>query len=496
MNKYLKITSLILALVILVSSFAGCGGVTPEETTSKREEPNEQITAGTSDDTAEIETESEYKPTISEKDYGEEFYLSIVPDVNPVDYYWVKEAQNNTLSDAIYKRQEDVRNYLGVEIVGTAAGTTNTHIEPFKTAIKNKDDSVHMMISHVFFGIDGFITENYLTDFNDISEIDLYAPYWNQQFMDDLSINGHQYLGFSDFNILYTNVVAFNKDMLDKYDDYIDTSLYDMVTGYTWTLDKMISIAGLVYTDATADGKTPDDTFGISGFLNVPFAPFIQASNMSIVEQDDAGNYKIAVYNEKNKQKMSDLVDKLDVFVKSDCAYLKKDPTNPGKIFTENRALMHLVTTFGLTALLSHELEFGVLPYPMYDTAQKTVGYRSLNWGGYLCIPSYLKNPAMVYETVDIISYFSEDVNIAFYEKLLGKQVADSPQDRDMLDIVWNSICSDFGQTYGSVFNTTTDFLFMLCNLVGDGAKSLASYVAGGEGAANKGLKKFANQVK
>jgi ABC-type glycerol-3-phosphate transport system substrate-binding protein len=258
----------------------------------------------------------------------------------------------------------------------------------------------------------------------------------------------------------------------------------------------MISAAELVYTDINADGKTPDDVFGISAFMNVPVAPIIQACDISLVEMDEKGNYKVSVYNEKNKQKMSDLVDKLNAFANSDCAFIKKDSSNPSKIFTEGRGLMHLATTFSLPGMLQYDVDFGVLPYPMYDENQKDVGYRSLNWGGYLCVPSYLSNPTMVYETIEMLAYFSDDVNTAFYEKLLGKQVADSPQDRDMLVMVWDSICSDFGQTYGSAMHSKVDFLFMLCNLIGDGAQSLASYVASGESSANKNLKGFVNKVK
>lgn len=494
MQAYLRISALFLALVMCVTLLSACkSGDEVEDTTEKVTDRTES--SETNSDP--VESETEYKPDIAEKNYGEEFYLWIMPDVNPIDYYWVKEAGNNTLSDAIYVRQENVRKYLGVEVIGTATGNTTEYITPFKTAVKNKDDSVHMMVSHVFFGIDGFITENYLTDFNDIDEIDTYAPYWNQQFMDDLTINGHMYLGFSDFNILYTNVVVFNKEMLDMYDDHIDGTLYDMVTEYRWTLDRMISLANLVYTDTNSDGKTDDDIFGLTGFLNVPFAPFIQASNMSVVEMDESGNYTIAVYNQKNKHKMSDLVDKLYSFVRSDSAWLKKDSTSPVNIFSSGRSLMHLSTTYGLPKLLNYNIDFGVLPYPMYDETQKDVGYRHLQWGGYICIPSYLKDPRMACETVEMLSYFSENVNIAFYEKLLGKQVADSPLDRDMLSIVWNSVCSDFGQTYGSAMNSKTDFLFMLCNLVAEGSTyNLASYVASGESVANKGLKKFVAKVK
>ena len=487
--KKLRILALLLVLVIALSAFAGCGAKTPsgnEDESKQKGQENEGETVA-----------EEVYPDIDRKNYGKEFYLSIVPDVNPVDYYWVEKGGNNTLSDAIYNRQEEVRKYLGVEVFGKGTENTDKYVAPFKTAVKNKDDSVHMLVSHVFFGIDGFITENYLTDFNDMDMLDLEADYWNQQFMEDLSVKDHIYLGFSDFNILYTNVVVFNKEILARYEDSIDESVYDMVKNYHWTLDKMIALSNLVASDATADGKTADDTFGITGYLNVPFAPFIQASNMSVVEMDEKGNYTVAVYNDKNKQKMSDLVDKLYDLVRSDSAWLKVDAVNPGAIFSAGRALLHLSTTFGLPNLLNYELDFGVLPYPMFDELQADVGYRSLQWGGYICLPSYLADENMVGETVEMLSFFSKPVNVAFYEKLLGKQVADSPLDRDMLAIVWDSVCSDFGQTYGSAMNTNVDFLFMLCNLVKEGTtENLASYVASGESAANKGLKNFMRQIK
>lgn len=484
--KSIRLIALLLALCVLVAAFAGCQNKTPDEDESTKAGGNETETVA-----------DEVYPEISKKNWGEEFYLSIVPDVNPVDYYWVAEAGNNTLSDAIYNRQEEVRKYLGVEVFGTGTENTDKYVAPFKTAIKNKDNSVHMLVSHVFFGIDGFITENYLTDLNDMESLDLEADYWNQQFMEDLSVKDHIYLGFNDFNILYTNVVLFNKDMLERYSDSIDGTLYDKVQSYTWTLDEMISLSSMVYLDTTSDGKTEDDTYGMTAFLNVPFAPLLQASNISVVEMDEKGNYAVSVYNEKNKQKMSDLVDKLYDWVRADDAWLKMDSGSPSAIFTSGRSLMHLATTYSLPNLLSYEIDFGVLPYPMYDVNQKDVGYRSLQWGGYICIPSYLANGNMVGETVEMLAFFSDDVNIAFYEKLLGKQVADAPLDRIMLDMVWDSVCSDFGQTYGSAMNTgTTDFLFILCNLVKEGTTyNLASYVASGESTANKGLKNFIKQV-
>jgi hypothetical protein len=140
------------------------------------------------------------------------------------------------------------------------------------------------LLTHVYHGIDGFVTENYLSDFKSIPGINLDADYWNYDLMDDISLNDRMYLGFGDFNILYTHLVAFNKDLMAKYEDSLEAPVYDMVDNYTWTLDRMISLANMVYVDTTADGKTKDDTFGIIGLHDIAFCGFLHASNINIIE--------------------------------------------------------------------------------------------------------------------------------------------------------------------------------------------------------------------
>ena len=482
MNFKLRLLSIASALAVLLSSAFTMAGCNDDET-------NETTTSATTESATESETE--VLPDVERKNYEKEFYLHILPDVNPFQFYWAEESKGDILSDAIYTRQERVRQYLGVDVIGTETGIYNEYIEPFKIAVKNKDESVHTLICHVYGGVSGLISENYLTDLNEMPGIDLEADYWNQQFMEDLSLNGRNYLGFSDFNLLYTHVVAFNKTMLEQYEENLNESVYDMVTNYHWTVDKMISLANLAYIDKTGDGKTKDDTFGIASSRWVPFCALLQSSNINHVEIDESGKYVVAPYLEKNRERTTVLVEKLKALVASNAGWFWDDRSGNDISFTGGNSLMTLVSTYILTSYAEKDIVFGVLPYPMFDEAQKDVGYRSLQWGGYICVPTYLgNNTVMVGETLEMLSFYSDDVIEVFYQKLLGKQVAESPQDKQMLDIIWDSVCSDFGQTFCEV--TPANTLHLLSYLTAENAsQNLASYMAERERTANNAYTKF-----
>ena len=99
----------------------------------------------------------------------------------------------------------------------------------------------------------------------------------------------------------------------------------------------------------------------------------------------------------------------------------------------------------------------------------------------------------MVGETIEMLAYFSDDVQVAFYQKLLGKQVADNPDDRRMLEIVWDSVCTDFGQTFEGAAN---DMLYMLPYVTSmTSGGELTRYYDSYTGSANMSLSKFVKKV-
>ena len=488
MKKSFKLLSLILAVLMAVSSFVACDGNKDDETEGKQVE-----NATSSESATELVTEA--KPNVPENDYGEEFYLSIYEGSNPMKYYWVEESDNDVMSEALFARQEKVRQYLGVNIVGTPAGTYKEYAEPFKNSVKNKDGSVDTLLSHVYESVASFVSENYLANIADYPGINVDADYWNSDFMESISVGGKYFLGFSDFNILYTHVITFNKKMMEQYADAMEKSVYDLVRDYEWTIDEMISLANLVYIDASADGKTEDDTFGIAGRQWNETTGFLHGCDINIIEPDESGAYTVCVTNEKNADKTSQLVDKLYELSKSNCCWFDYETTTEDTVpLTSGRTLMHVSVSNNLITYLDYDVSFGVLPYPLWDTAQKDVGYRHLQWGGYICVPSFVNNAQMVGETLDVLSFYSDGVKTAYYEKMLGKQVADVPDDSQMLAIVWDTVCTEFAQTYANVFNT--EMLYMMARLThANSYESLSSYVASRARTVNASIKKYMEKM-
>lgn len=499
MKLYYRLIAFFLALVAVGGSFVACGNGKEPLTTDEQESIIDKQESTTESkeivaDSAEVTTDIEDLLSISKNDYDTDFLLWIMKDTNEVRYHWVEESKNDVLSQAIYTRQQNVLAYLGVNIIGKELSDYQEYATPFKTAVKNKDGSVDTMLCHVYASVPTLVSENYLTDISTLPGINIDADYWNQEFMTDLALDGRYFLGFSDFNILYTHVITFNKDLMEKYGDSLDKSVYDMVRAKEWTVDQMILLANLVYIDQTSDGKSVDDIFGITGLHQNEFTGFLHASGIKIVEQDSTGEYTVALMNDKNKEKTVALVDKLCNLCASDCSYFDyRKFSSPSVSLTSDRTLMHLNRTSALEGYLNYDISFGVLPYPLWDSEQDD--YHHLQWGGYITVPAYLRDTQMASETLEMLSYYSADVKTAYYEKMLGKQVADVPDDSQMLAIVWDTVCTDIAQTYCQTLGGT-DLLYMLSTVTeSNSGANIASTVAKLERTANTAIKKYIRKV-
>lgn len=160
--------------------------------------------------------------------------------------------------------------------------------------------------------------------------------------------------------------------------------------------------------------------------------------------------------------------------------------------FGSGQALVQLTPTVDLVLLRGETVRIGVLPYPMFDESQGE--YSCLNRNGNIMVPSTVKNHLMVGQTIELLAYYSEPVETAYFEDLLGTKLAHAPEDAKMPEIIWASQVSDPGVITASLGNRTIDYLlYMVPRLCRDGIGSYTSSLKKYETASNRLLDRFFN---
>lgn len=469
----------ILLAVTMLLSITACG--TPTE------EPAGTNAADTVTD-AVTEVETEYTPDIETKNYDCEFNIATVHEK---DMVWVEAPTGDVLLDAVYERAVNIKDHVGVDIKLLDAGDWIELPNTFIRTVMSGDDTYQLGMTHVYQGLASMVTSNVLYDYGQLESVNLSAPYWATDLMEEIKIDGKYYLGHSDFFLTDVHCIVFNKNMMNEYGM---TAPYDLVREKEWTLDKFIEMASTVSKD-NGDGVWDNqDTYGLSGWGWVYLIDFVTSSDLKIVEEDSSGNFVIAYNN--HTEKTSDLVSKIFDMYHAEYSYLWKawDHGNADLNidFAKGTSLFTFYNTTGLKDLRGENLRFGILPYPMYDSNQEN--YKTLNWSGMMVIPSVIKNPEMVSDVVELLGYYTAPVKDAYYEELLGAKLADAPEDAEMLDMLWDTVISDIGMIACSSDKGMDNLVYMVPTICESGKNNYASFVKSNTRGAQRALDKIFGQ--
>ena len=477
-NLLIRTSAILLCLLMLLSAVA-CGVAGDNNPTT---------TTGSS---TNVENETDYVPDIPIQNYDCDFNIVTGHSV-PAEKIALEELDKSEAGDvetAVYERGIKIKDHLGVNLVMQDGGTWMGYADTVMRSVSSGMDDYQLVLTNVYYGVAPFVSNGYLYDLGELDALNLDAPYWAGDLMNEISVDGKYYLGYGDLCLSEVLVVIFNKDLMDEYQM---TAPYDNVRNMTWTLDKMMEMASLVKKD-NGDGKWDEkDTYGISGLAWIPFVSFVTSSDMKIVDKDEDGIFTIAY--SKNAEKMTSMIDKLTQMHDADYSYFWPHTVGVELDFAGGNTLFQLYHSSSLETLRAEEIRFGILPYPMYDENQKE--YKSMNWNGLIAVPTTIKNPDMVGETLELMNYYSSDVKVAYHEKLLGTQLADSPDDAQMLDIIWDSQSSDVGLIFCNSSYAMDTLVYMVPSLVGhyDSRNSFSSFLQRNTKAAQGGLDKVFNQ--
>jgi ABC-type glycerol-3-phosphate transport system substrate-binding protein len=200
-NMTKRLLALLLAAGTMVSLAACSTGDGGEET-----KENGTGSAVTEEDTG-------YKPDIEKTDYDEEFVFLNCSSILADGLFWVDETKRgDPMADSVYERALNIKEHLGVTL--TLEQEEGDYATDVRTMVQAGEDAYQLVLSHGTIGAGSMVSSNVLYDFSNFADIDLSAPYWNQEIMEMARIGDRYLLGYGDFSLSHVHCLIFNKDMM------------------------------------------------------------------------------------------------------------------------------------------------------------------------------------------------------------------------------------------------------------------------------------------
>ena len=398
------------------------------------------------------------------------------------ELFWVDESKRgDPMSDAVYERALNIKDHLGVTL--KLIEEPDDYATAIRTLVQSGEDAYQLVMTHGLSGAGTLVSGNCLYNYADFEDVNLSAPYWNQDIMEAAKYGDRYLLGYGDFSLSHVHALIFNKDMMREYNI---KEPYQLVDDQKWTLDRFISCASTVAKD-NGDGQWDDkDTYGLTGWCGTYMTSFLVGSGLNVIEQDGDGNYYLAY--PKHIEKLNDLADKLIAMNNADYTSLW-DGADPTVDFTDGTTLFQFYDAADLAILRSSSVRFGVVPFPKWDEAQED--YRCLSMNGLMGVPSVIKNPAMVGQTLELLGYYTAPVKVAFYEDLLGSKLSEAPDDARMLDLIWTHQIFDPIMLTADRGSQMLDAFYFMSAQVSNGQNTISSKLKGMEKSVNNTLKNF-----
>ena len=432
MKKNISIVLVLLTAVAAV--FCGCADrfgpavTTTADTDSVTVKETEATETGIADDLPV----TDYK--------GREFRILCVDGYSNQDVYTEDHETSEPLHDAVFKRNNNVKDRFGVNIIVEldAYDRVTTKIE---TLVKAGTDDYDMCFVQMVNGAKLAQTNSVLT-IRELPYIDLSKPWWDKATGNAFSIRNNIMMingDISPTSFNYTSCIYFNKNLFDKYDlEYP----YKLVEEGKWTLDRFYEYTKGYSVDKDGDGvvnprtSTVDILCYCGWNLSIPYDLYYGAGGMLVFKDADD-----VPYYAPNIERDSLVYDKIYKIVIENNAYFETDATHLSKVvgtFVDGRALFFGGSFYDIPDLRDMDDNYGFIPEPkLYEKDE----YRSFVNGAasMICIPSTVKPENREFVSVIIEGMASESyrtITPVLKEQYLKRKATRDAESIEMIDCI------------------------------------------------------------
>ncbi|MBE6570104.1 MAG: hypothetical protein E7658_07820 [Ruminococcaceae bacterium] len=420
-----------LLIAAMLTQLAACGsGTTSQETEA------EAVTETT-------ETTRIQHSLPDELDFGGASFTAAFIDT-PSEHYFVEESSSDNMTAAVYRRAKKTEDFLGV----TISYQDPVVAEDFTTLYKAGDDVYQMLFIWNTTLPLTFTTNGYFYNLDSLPYLNLSAEWWNYEQMQILQLGKYPYFAVSDLMITTPSAILFNRDMIT--DNNLENP-YDLVLNGTWTLDKLIEMAGAVANDKDGDGHYTGEDDIVGGCINVNGAvALFTGCGQLISAKNEQGKLELILKSEKTL----DIVDKLNTFarlpggnVSTDNLTFNTTHTSGPKPFSTGTILFDSGTPEDMANVTDYDFSTGIVPMPKYNEEQSR--YMCYDWSDLMGISGAIKNPEMVGAVLEFLSWDSKnEVFPTYYDVLLKTRYSSDMDTREMMNIIFDSIIYEVGGVY------------------------------------------------
>ena len=447
MKKTVRILSLVLALLMLVSVFTACGdsGSGKEDDNKK---PGETV-AGTEDGEAATDKVlpalnwggAEYR--VLGRDYTSNIFKNFEIDR--------EELPEDVVGIAVWTRNQSLMDKYGLNVVGTLA---NDPTSTAKVFLEAGDDNFDLFMCSPE-DMHPFAMQGYLIDLYGLEYINMDHNAWNAYANTQLTMGKKLYYTTNKFLLQEkhrTWAYYYNRELARELNiGYLEEEVFDG----SWTMDRIIEIAKSASSEFDGqDGMTYYDRWGVSLSSSYCFAQMAFGAGFRLTTHGNDGYPKLIGATDE----MIGILDKIyeltlnqDICFTTAVRSTSDDNRKYGaSIFTEGRAVLmgHCISKVDEMAQ-NAGFEFGFLPNPKLNEKQEEYySFPNFGNGSLFAVPASVVDVSKAGFGLEAIS--EESVDTTYYAYIETKCKLQDAFDEDAakcLDLIFDGVVYDIAFT-------------------------------------------------
>ena len=459
-----KLITLLLALLMLVSLLAGCADSdegTTENTTVSEEQTNVLDNLN-----------------VPDKTYDGKEFMFLTRDAaewTTVDIF-AEEQTTDPIVDAVYRRNDMIQTKYDLKILETQTNDPLAAVEKDVKGGAGEYDAIVQKLGSCAT----IATKNYLHNLKDVPYMDFDQSWWDQKALEGLSIGNKVYFATGDLLTSDndgTFIVMFNKRIAE--DNGLE-NIYELVSNKEWTFQKMYDMASVAVKDLNGNGKMEHDqdvlgtaTTGNSSFCMMYAAGIV----ITAKNENDIPEYVLDVERAVDVIPLSySIIGDKNMALSMNTAGGSTDVVENGKTcFGNGHALFFQECLQCVIRLRSYDVEFGVVPFPMFNEAQGEYYSHMNEVGGMVAVPTgvigeELEQIGAVIETM--AAYSVDTLTPAYYDITLISKGTRDEESRPMIELILANRIYDIGYVFDASWG---GFVSQIANKFMDGKTNVAS---------------------